>query len=228
MDYRRSRGAASGSPKKRSKASCSPTTVSTLNEQLEKLEQLGFIQRYEVDGNKYISIVISRSIRVHIVKKTASTIPAPGMHGASTVQEPPKAIASRADFRLLIPITPSLNPDNLDLVRSKASNRQSQRFRGKPQSRNTWGDPGFQKAWSLWLRKQCSDVEGQSTTLRRKANSTNLSDLKRPRQSKLSSFRRRGQIAKFDFKRSGNGDLSKPTRRFGDASGWNYTASRSI
>lgn len=70
---------------------------------LSELHRRGFILRYVMSGNRFIQVVNFCKHQNPHVKEQASTIPAPDMHGASTVQEQEKHGASPADSLLLIP-----------------------------------------------------------------------------------------------------------------------------
>lgn len=74
------------------------------NALLDALKNAGFIERYEVDGRKYIQVLNFVKHQNPHVKESASTIPAPGQHHASTGNTG----TSPADSLLLIPLT--LNP----------------------------------------------------------------------------------------------------------------------
>ncbi len=70
---------------------------------LHELEEAGFIERYEVDGNYYIQVLnFSKHQNPHI-KEAQSTIPAPPEtddHHTSTIQEPDKHDESPSDSGL--------------------------------------------------------------------------------------------------------------------------------
>lgn len=55
---------------------------------LQALHDAGFILRYEADGARYIQVLTWRKHQNPHVKEAGSTIPAPGEHGASTIQAP--------------------------------------------------------------------------------------------------------------------------------------------
>lgn len=71
---------------------------------LSALHDTGFILRYEVDGKRYIQVLAWSKHQNPHMKEAKSTIPAPCLSGASTVQAPAKAHTSPAD---------SLIPDSL-------------------------------------------------------------------------------------------------------------------
>jgi len=74
------------------------------------LAERGFIQRYQVDGERFIQVVNFTKHQNPHVKESASSIPAPDKHSASTVQ------ASE------IPERAGLNPDSLNpITESKSS-----------------------------------------------------------------------------------------------------------
>lgn len=83
-----------------------PADSFDVDSMLSMLEQSGFIERYEVNGNKYLQVVnFGKHQNPHRDEK-ASSIPAPCKHCASTVQAPCDIDANRADS--LNPITDSL------------------------------------------------------------------------------------------------------------------------
>ena len=71
---------------RRIKAELLPYDNCDVNELLDDLQQHGFITRYEVDGVKYIHVDNFTKHQNPHVKEAASTIPAPDVHSASTVQ----------------------------------------------------------------------------------------------------------------------------------------------
>lgn len=77
------------------------------------LHQFGFIQRYAVGNARFIQVVNFTKHQNPHVKETASVIPAPDAHGASTVQAPemPEQARLIPDSGFLIP--DSLNPPTL-------------------------------------------------------------------------------------------------------------------
>jgi hypothetical protein len=85
-----------------------PADSVDVDDGLQALHDSGFVQRYEVDGRRYVQVLAWAKHQNPHVKEAKSTIPAPGEHGASTVQAPAKAQASPADS--LIP--DSLIPDS--------------------------------------------------------------------------------------------------------------------
>ena len=74
---------------------------------LAKLSKSGFIERYEVSGEKFIQIANWAKHQNPHCKESPSEIPAPGQHQTSPVQEPDKNETSTA-VAVLIP--DSLNP----------------------------------------------------------------------------------------------------------------------
>jgi hypothetical protein len=101
---------------KRLKADCLPYDNCDVDALLNQLAQRGFIVRYVVDGIGYIEIPEFTKHQNPHCKESASSIPAPDKHSASTVQA--SAIPERAT---LIPDSPSLIPDS-----SKKQKRASQ------------------------------------------------------------------------------------------------------
>lgn len=72
------------------------------------LSERGFIQRYQADGERFIQVVNFAKHQNPHIKESASSIPAPDKHSASTVQAP--EIPERAGLN---PESPLLNPDSL-------------------------------------------------------------------------------------------------------------------
>ena len=83
-----------------------------VNAGLQALHDNGFILRYEVDGKRYLQVLTWGKHQNPHVKEAKSTIPAPGEHGASTVQEP--EVPERAGLipSSLIPDSGFLIPDS--------------------------------------------------------------------------------------------------------------------
>lgn len=71
---------------------------------LQALHDAGFLQRYEANGKRLIQVLTWAKHQNPHVKEAKSTLPAPGEHHASTVQDTTKADTSPAD---------SLIPDSL-------------------------------------------------------------------------------------------------------------------
>lgn len=93
---------------KRIKAEVLPYDDCDVDGLLNDLQKHGFILRYEADGQCYIQILAFTKHQNPHVKESASTIPAPDKHSASTVQDTTLTGTSHADS--LLPITDSLNP----------------------------------------------------------------------------------------------------------------------
>jgi len=72
------------------------------------LAERGFIQRYQVNGERFIQVVNFTKHQNPHVKESASSIPAPDKHSASTVQDP--EIPERAGLN---PESLLLNPESL-------------------------------------------------------------------------------------------------------------------
>jgi hypothetical protein len=75
---------------KRIKAECMPYDDMDIDAALNALAAAGFVLRYEVGGTRCIQIVNWAKHQNPHVKEQASSLPAPDMHGASTVQAPDK------------------------------------------------------------------------------------------------------------------------------------------
>jgi hypothetical protein len=95
---------------------------------LQALHDGGFILRYTVDGKAFIQILAWCKHQNPHVKEAKSTIPAPGEHCASTVQDTTKADTSPADS--LIP--DSLIPDSLQDQETPIPPSRGQAVEGKP------------------------------------------------------------------------------------------------
>ena len=89
---------------KRIKITLFPADNLDVNESLERLQQAGFIERYQVDSCKYIQICKFEKHQNPHKNEADSCIPAPDGHGASTVQAREQYCAAHAD---------SLIPDSL-------------------------------------------------------------------------------------------------------------------
>lgn len=79
---------------------------------LDNLHASGFINRYEIDGERYISIVKWHKHQNPHVKEADSTIPPPLEHQTSTVQAPCNNGTSM-EVAVLIPDSLNLIPDSL-------------------------------------------------------------------------------------------------------------------
>lgn len=72
---------------RRIKAEVLPYDGCDVDELLQDLNKYGFILRYEVDGERFIQVLNFAKHQNPHVKESASHIPAPGQHSASTGQE---------------------------------------------------------------------------------------------------------------------------------------------
>lgn len=88
---------------KRIKAEALPYDDADADVLLNDLQEHGFILRYVMSGNRYIQVLNFTKHQNPHVKEAPSTIPAPGEHGASTVQDTTQTGTSPADSLLLIP-----------------------------------------------------------------------------------------------------------------------------
>lgn len=86
---------------KKLKAEILPYDKCDCDELLSTLQASGFIIRYAIEGNQYIQCVNFDKHQNPHVKEQASTIPAPDMSSASTVQESGKNVASIGAARKL-------------------------------------------------------------------------------------------------------------------------------
>lgn len=87
---------------RRIKAEVLPYDDADVDALLAVLHDAGFIQRYEVDGGRYIQVVSFTKHQTPHVKEAASTIPAPGEHRASTGLVPGKPDESTIPAPLLL------------------------------------------------------------------------------------------------------------------------------
>ena len=89
-----------------------PYDKCNIDKLLDELQGKGFILRYKANGCRLIQIINFNKHQNPHLKEQASELPAPDMHGASTVQEPNKHGSCPADSLLLIPDSLNLIPDN--------------------------------------------------------------------------------------------------------------------
>lgn len=102
---------------KRIKMNLFPADDINVDEALCQLEASGFLARYEVAGAKYIQVLAFRKHQNPHKDEKASLIPAPGEHGASTVQAPESHDSNPADSLIpdsLIPESGSQDDDTGD------------------------------------------------------------------------------------------------------------------
>lgn len=92
---------------KRIRAELLPYDDGSVEDLLSELHEAGFILRYAAAGGRFIQVVNFGKHQNPHCKEQASTIPAPDMHGASTVQAPDKNRTCPAD---------SLFSDSLNLI----------------------------------------------------------------------------------------------------------------
>ncbi len=90
---------------KRIKMSLFPADDLNIDKLLSGLSEKGFIQRYEINDNKYIQILSFAKHQNPHVKESASTIPAPCEHHTEQMHTQDENGASHADS--LIPDSPS-------------------------------------------------------------------------------------------------------------------------
>jgi hypothetical protein len=83
---------------RRIKVEVLPYDDADANALLNMLERGGFIQRYEVDGKRYIAITTFAKHQSPHVKEAESIIPAPREHHVSTVQASGKHRASTPSY----------------------------------------------------------------------------------------------------------------------------------
>lgn len=95
---------------KRIRAELLPYDDGSVDDMLTELHEAGFILRYATAGGRFIQVVNFGKHQNPHCKEQASTIPAPDMHGASTVQAPDKNRTCPADS--LFSDSLNLNPDS--------------------------------------------------------------------------------------------------------------------
>jgi len=93
---------------KKIRAACLPYDACDIDCLLAQLEDHGFILRYEVAGTPYIQVLAFDKHQNPHKNEATSTIPAPELYGASTVQVPNSSEPLR-----LIPDSLNLIPDSL-------------------------------------------------------------------------------------------------------------------
>lgn len=93
---------------KRIRAEVLPYDDGSVDEMLNELHQAGFILRYSVGEQRLIQVQNFAKHQNPHCREPESTIPAPGEHSTSTVQEQNEHRTGPADSLLLIPLT--LNP----------------------------------------------------------------------------------------------------------------------
>jgi hypothetical protein len=95
---------------KKIKAECLPYDECDIDELLGQLVARGFIHRYVAEGKAYIAVCEFAKHQNPHCKEQASSIPAPGKHGAGPVHASGKTGTS-TEVAGLIPDSPSLIPD---------------------------------------------------------------------------------------------------------------------
>lgn len=101
------------------KAEVLPYDDCHIGELLDALAARGFIQRYEVDGNRYIQVLNFKKHQNPHMKEAGSTIPAPYSHDAVLVQEPEENGSSPADSGF--PLTDPPNHNDASASQRKPS-----------------------------------------------------------------------------------------------------------
>lgn len=95
---------------KRIKAEILPYDDVDVEALLHDLGSRGFIQRYEVNGQRFIQVLNFAKHQNPHVNEKPSSIPAPEQHRAGNEGAPERHRANRADSLLLIPDSLSTNP----------------------------------------------------------------------------------------------------------------------
>lgn len=108
---------------KRIRAELLPYDDGSVDDLLTELHDAGFILRYTAAGGRFIQVVNFGKHQNPHCKEQGSTIPAPDLHGASTVQTPDKNRTCPAD---------SLFSDSLNLIPDSSSAADAAVVAGKP------------------------------------------------------------------------------------------------
>ena len=93
---------------KRIKMALFPADDLNIDSALDELQKSGFLLRYEHDGARYIQVLAFNKHQNPHRDEKPSLIPAPNLHGASTVQAPCKEDVSTVAIGLI--------PDSLNLI----------------------------------------------------------------------------------------------------------------
>jgi hypothetical protein len=101
---------------KRIKMNLFPADEINVDEALNELQASGFLARYELDGSRFIQVLAFRKHQNPHKDEKASSIPAMGEHGASTVQAPESNCGNPADS----PIPDSPKPEPLTTTGASA------------------------------------------------------------------------------------------------------------
>ena len=121
------------------------------NSLIESLKNAGFIERYEVEGRKYIQVLNFTKHQNPHIKEVASTIPAPDKHHTSTGNTG----TSPADS--LLPLTDSLNPSTalVDAARPKREYTPEFEVAWQNYPKRAGGNPKPKafKAWSARIKQ---------------------------------------------------------------------------
>lgn len=117
---------------KKIKAEILPYDDCNIDSLLSQLTQHGFITRYKSGENGFIQVNNFTKHQNPHIKETASSIPAPDKHGASTVQAQTQTGTSRASS--LLPLPSSLN---LEVTTEDKSSYVTPRANKKPSSRSS-------------------------------------------------------------------------------------------
>jgi hypothetical protein len=135
---------------KKIKAEVLPYDECDADDLLQKLHAADFIERYEVDGKRYLQVKTWGEHQNPHMKEAASTIPAPGLHGAEQVQAPVEPSPSPAPA-VLIP--DSLSPDSLSLdsLEEKAPRKRAASFNAEEIELPDWLD---RELWISWCKER--------------------------------------------------------------------------
>jgi hypothetical protein len=129
---------------KKIKMALFPADNINVDELLNELQDRGFIDRYEVEGNQYIQVVAFKKHQNPHRDEKASTIPDCIKHCASTVQTPCKEELDTVSIGLN-PDSLLLNPDSL-IAEDAAEKSSATKLQGKALPKD-WVLP---KAWGEW------------------------------------------------------------------------------
>lgn len=144
----------------RIKASILPYDNCKIDDLLQSLVNLGFITRYEVNGNRYIHIVNFEKHQNPHVKEPESTIPAPDLHQTSPVLNVPLPSSLNPLPLTLIPSTPAVPAGAFETIWKKYPRKLGKdisrdRFKAQVKTFQDWLD--IQNAVDRFNRKLQAD-----------------------------------------------------------------------
>ncbi len=143
---------------KRIKLEVLPVDNCDVDDMLSQLHTAGFIERYSIEGKRYIQIINWHKHQNPHLKEKESIIPAPCKNHASTVQEPCENGTSPADS--LIPDSLNLIPDSKHMSPNgsteTADGAQSMTGKGQktPAEKSDGYSPKFELFWQHYPNKK--------------------------------------------------------------------------